>query len=385
MRLLPSVQSRSLSRDYPSSEAAPVSWKRQSPADYKAHLVVVHLSGGLGSDLVPARAAKRLSPHLRAGRSSHAEAQGRRHSKVRPKHKRAARDTPPRQRPRACIWACDAMSHASSELPVRDLSRAGVTERPEVVLADAGYWPTQQAELGMTANAQVRNAISQGYTALTTVDQVAYVANGRGHAVDEFRLDEVARVVGRITVPPPLAPSLGRLAASPAAPSAAPQPAPSAVRQFGAPGPDALGQLRRLGDLRTAGLVSDAEFEAKKAELLRRVRPARQLRITRFACPALEWSDGTWTLTRIGRRRWTTCDSRKCEARRRPRQRGGQGSNANSSRRRLTRDVFGSRGRSSESPQSSRVSYTCCPSWIAACSSPRSRRARPTSRSASAV
>lgn len=41
-----------------------------------------------------------------------------------------------------------------------------------------------------------------------------------------------------------------------------------------ASGPDPMEQLRKLGELRDAGVVSDAEFEAKKAELLARLRTA---------------------------------------------------------------------------------------------------------------
>jgi hypothetical protein len=41
----------------------------------------------------------------------------------------------------------------------------------------------------------------------------------------------------------------------------------------GAPPPDAdvLEQLRKLGELRKAGVLTGAEFEAKKAELLGRI------------------------------------------------------------------------------------------------------------------
>jgi hypothetical protein len=35
--------------------------------------------------------------------------------------------------------------------------------------------------------------------------------------------------------------------------------------------PDALEALRKLGELRASGVLTEAEFEAKKAELLRRV------------------------------------------------------------------------------------------------------------------
>ena len=73
----------------------------------------------------------------------------------------------------------------------------------------------RQAELGLRAKPEVRDAIAKGATAIRTADRVVFVANGRGGVVDEFRLDEVVRVVGRMAVPPPLQPaprSLGRWA-----------------------------------------------------------------------------------------------------------------------------------------------------------------------------
>jgi hypothetical protein len=112
----------------------------------------------------------------------------------------------------------------------------------------------RQAELALRAKPEVRAAIANGRTAIRTEGRVVFVANGRGGAVDEFRLDEVVRVVGGIPVPPALKPVPG---------SSAP-----AAR---APDPDALEQLRKLGDLRKAGVLTDAEFEAKKAELLGRI------------------------------------------------------------------------------------------------------------------
>ena len=39
----------------------------------------------------------------------------------------------------------------------------------------------------------------------------------------------------------------------------------------GAPPGDAMEQLKKLGELRDAGVVTSEEFEAKKAELLRRM------------------------------------------------------------------------------------------------------------------
>jgi hypothetical protein len=112
----------------------------------------------------------------------------------------------------------------------------------------------RHAEFGLRARPEVRAAVANGRTAVRTAGRVLFVANGRGGVVDEFRLDEVARVVGGIPVPPPLQP-----------PSAH---SPPAIR---APRPDVLEQLRKLGELRDAGLLTDAEFDAKKAELLGRI------------------------------------------------------------------------------------------------------------------
>jgi hypothetical protein len=114
----------------------------------------------------------------------------------------------------------------------------------------------RQAELGLRAKPEVRDAIAKGATAVRAADRVVFVANGRGSVVDEFRLDEVVRVVGRMAVPPPL------------------QPMPVMARSAAAappPDPDVLEQLRKLGVLREAGVLTDAEFEAKKTELLGRL------------------------------------------------------------------------------------------------------------------
>ena len=57
-------------------------------------------------------------------------------------------------------------------------------------------------------------------------------------------------------------------ASSQAAPAAA--GAPAAAPSAPAPS-DALEQIRKLGELKDAGLLTDEEFDAKKAELLKRV------------------------------------------------------------------------------------------------------------------
>ncbi|MDQ3765854.1 MAG: PH domain-containing protein [Actinomycetota bacterium] len=51
----------------------------------------------------------------------------------------------------------------------------------------------------------------------------------------------------------------------------APSAAPSAAAGAGVAQPDIIGQLRQLGELKEAGVLSPEEFEAKKAELLRRL------------------------------------------------------------------------------------------------------------------
>jgi hypothetical protein len=59
--------------------------------------------------------------------------------------------------------------------------------------------------------------------------------------------------------------------------AAVPAPAPDmprrpGARAAGAPAePDAVDLLRKLGDLRDAGVLTEEEFTAKKAELLRRI------------------------------------------------------------------------------------------------------------------
>jgi Short C-terminal domain len=127
----------------------------------------------------------------------------------------------------------------------------------------------RQADLGLRARPDIRAAISKGATAIHTAGRVVYVAKGRGGVVDELGFEEVVRVVGELAVPPPLMPGavITTLETT--------QPAdrgtwPAATRPEVAPA-DVLEQLRKLGELRDAGVLTDAEFAAKKAELLGRV------------------------------------------------------------------------------------------------------------------
>ncbi len=54
----------------------------------------------------------------------------------------------------------------------------------------------RQAEIGLRAKPTMRAAESRGASAIRTDGRVVYVANGRGGALDDFRLDDVVRVVG---------------------------------------------------------------------------------------------------------------------------------------------------------------------------------------------
>jgi hypothetical protein len=100
----------------------------------------------------------------------------------------------------------------------------------------------------------VRAAVANGRTAIRTARRIVFVANGRGGVVDEFRLDEVVRVAGPIPVPPPL------------------QPAPSDSRPVAAaPSPDVLEAATKARRPAHGRVLTDAEFEAKKAELLGRL------------------------------------------------------------------------------------------------------------------
>jgi len=127
----------------------------------------------------------------------------------------------------------------------------------------------RQAELALRAKPKVRSAILSGATAIETRGRVVYVANRGGGVVDEFRLEEVIRVAAEVPVPPPL-PGADTARAGTVQPTARDTPARIAAPAE-APSADVLEQLRRLGELRSAGVLTDAEFEAKKTELLGRI------------------------------------------------------------------------------------------------------------------
>lgn len=123
----------------------------------------------------------------------------------------------------------------------------------------------RQAEIGLRAQPNIRQAASSGDTMLKTEGPVLVVAHGGGHIVDEFRVDEVAQIVEKLPLPPALTSRRTAIPARPAAPR--PPTIPSSESDRGG----TLEQIRRLAELRDQGILTQEEFEAKKAEFLRRL------------------------------------------------------------------------------------------------------------------
>jgi hypothetical protein len=131
----------------------------------------------------------------------------------------------------------------------------------------------RQAEVGLRAQPKVRESTLKGRTAIASEGRVLYVASTKSGVVDEFRLQEVMRAVGEIALPPSLPPPAAQGIAQPIANASAPEKdrQQTTSAQFGALGADALEQLRKLGELKERGVLTEEEFASKKAELLRRI------------------------------------------------------------------------------------------------------------------
>ncbi len=108
--------------------------------------------------------------------------------------------------------------------------------------------------------------MAAGVTVITTIDRALYLANGRGQVLDETRLSDVIELVTRQGIPPPVkAPAQPTTAARTAEPKATPQPKPTGSSD------QILEEIRKLGELHAAGVLTDVEFETKKTELLARI------------------------------------------------------------------------------------------------------------------
>jgi len=93
---------------------------------------------------------------------------------------------------------------------------------------------------------------------------VASSVHGRIQRRQQQRWAAQDQAVAAAAPPPPAAPPP---AAPPPAPAAAPPQAAAAPAQQGDMG-DRLAQLTQLGELLSAGVLTQAEFEAQKAQIL---------------------------------------------------------------------------------------------------------------------
>ena len=166
---------------------------------------------------------------------------------------------------------------------------------PEVAGAMLRDLPTEQLEPARAALRRLADTAAAGEPLLALGAGTSGVA-----AVTPSRVliahGEQARALAPHDVPPESVEGLeelepGRLAAvlelvTAAMPAPEPEPAPAEAEQpdlarvgsraaghgaAAAPPPDVLDLLRKLGELRDAGVLTDDEFAAKKAELLRRI------------------------------------------------------------------------------------------------------------------
>jgi hypothetical protein len=129
---------------------------------------------------------------------------------------------------------------------------------------------------------KARRAISGGYTVIDVEDRVLFVANGKGARVD---LSRFASAVSAVVDAGPAEPSAAPLEAeesptpiathnsepSSAASAQSSEPPSEAVSESGEAPTDPIEQLRRLAELRDAGVITESEFDAKKTELLSRI------------------------------------------------------------------------------------------------------------------
>lgn len=105
-------------------------------------------------------------------------------------------------------------------------------------------------ELAQEAEQALMAELPPGRSLIATVGRVLCIAHSHEQPVSEARFEDVIRAVSEVPVP-------------------VSEPKVAAEEQ--APQTDSLEQLRRLGQLRDACVVSDEEFESKKRELLDRI------------------------------------------------------------------------------------------------------------------
>lgn len=148
------------------------------------------------------------------------------------------------------------------------------------VVLFANQIQTRNAEMALRTEPAVRSELSREMAALHNGGRVLIVARTKMGAIDDYDFSEIVRLVGEIPLPPPImvgravayrtatratASGTGSRTVTATLPRLAPRPAPAARDH------DALDQLERLGRLWSSGVLTEAEFQSKKAELLQRI------------------------------------------------------------------------------------------------------------------
>lgn len=140
-------------------------------------------------------------------------------------------------------------------------------ETVQVILwanSDAGYGIltlTNQRLLFVMKTITKQHVLDYEFSRISTVEWSSKFLGGKlvihvaGNRSEEFKVPDTINGAE-------VAKEVRERAARPVAPAAAPAPAA---------GPDPMEQLRQLGSLRDTGILTTAEFEAKKAEILGRI------------------------------------------------------------------------------------------------------------------
>jgi hypothetical protein len=116
-----------------------------------------------------------------------------------------------------------------------------------------------QAAAKLKAKADVQAAMTAGQSAVLSQGRIVFVAGSSGYPLDIDRVEHIVQKAGEVPLP-------GALPQHEASRQIASPPTQHVEAQT-----DVLDQLRKLGELRDNGVVSAEEFEAKKAELLKRL------------------------------------------------------------------------------------------------------------------
>jgi hypothetical protein len=167
---------------------------------------------------------------------------------------------------------CSTVAEADQLRAAAILDRAAVERAAETFLA------TAHATSELNATAESANAILEGADpsdrraakareALSAMSTQAWAWADEAIAARRRVNDESASVAATAD-----APALTQAPSEPVAPAGEPDAPKNADRESGmSAGPDIFDQIRKLGELRDAGLLTAEEFDTKKIDLLSRL------------------------------------------------------------------------------------------------------------------